>query len=42
MQGSHRDMIEKFQGKSKDNSKQSYNKQSRQFRDQRRNRHNEE
>ena len=42
MQGSHRDMIQKFPAKTKDFSKQSYNKQSRQFRDQRRNRHNEE
>lgn len=39
MQGSHRDMIEKFQGKARDNSKQNSNKQSRQFRDKRRNRH---
>ena len=39
MQGSHRDMMEKFAGKQKDNSKRSENKASRQNRDQRRNRH---
>ena len=39
MQGSHRDMIEKFSGKSKDSTKRSENKQSRQMRDKRRNRH---
>jgi hypothetical protein len=39
MQGSHRDMMEKFAGKQKDNSKRGDNKASRQMRDQRRQRH---
>lgn len=42
MQGSYCDMVEKFTGKVKDNSKHSENKQSRQMRDRRRHRHNEE
>ena len=39
MQGSHRDMMEKFAGKQKDNSKRGENKASRQMRDNRRQRH---
>jgi hypothetical protein len=41
MQGSYRDTMEKFSGKSKDNAKRSDNKISRQMRDKRRNRHAE-
>lgn len=39
MQGSHSNMMEKFAGKQKDNSKRVDNKASRQMRDNRRQRH---
>lgn len=39
MQGSHRDMMEKFAGKQKDTTKRGDNKASRQMRDTRRQRH---
>lgn len=39
MQGSHKDMMEKFAGKQKDSSRRSENKFSRQMRDSRRHRH---
>lgn len=39
MQGSHRDMMEKFATKPKDNSKRGENKATRQLRNERRHRH---
>lgn len=42
MQGYHRDMIQKFPAKERNLSDKNTNKQCRQLRDNRRNRHNEE
>lgn len=42
MQGSYRDTVEKFTSKGKDSNTRQLHKNDRQFRDRRRNRHNDE